>query len=352
MTAFTVGSGTFKIVDDPDLGDGGSALQGVATGVAYLPASFFSATSEQNAFGVWEFSVKRASGATMEILFCSDSNGDSSVGNNYNVQFSSTGSMYLRYGTTTIAGMGTHSSDDWHRIKISRIATGLFDIFVDDVWQGTKTDTNLLASDYVVFGNTAGVDNRLGLGSIEGKNSFSKTTIPRRVSFGSAIGDSITAGTGGGGTVYTAELANTIKNQIYNQAIGGATTADMISAQLDDAIESSNGDVYILGGSNDLSAISTSITTTNLQTMYEACVFAGLRVVAIHITPRTGDATLKAKIVTINDWIDANAPGPVVNTSSLGDGNYELLPAYNYDGVHMTAAGYTALAALVNEELY
>ena len=165
-----------------------------------------------------------------------------------------------------------------------------------------------------------------------------------------AIGDSLTFGVGGSGTTYPGVLSSSIGKQIVNLGASGANLNAIIADQLPTAERYGWPDMLVLGGTNDLGALTSAQISAKLQEIYDACTAAGIRCISIHITPRTGG--YKTKIDEVNAYIDANAPGPVVNTSSLGDVNYEILPQYDSDGVHFNAAGYTALAALVETAAY
>jgi lysophospholipase L1-like esterase len=116
--------------------------------------------------------------------------------------------------------------------------------------------------------------------------------------------------------------------------------------------------VVILGGINDVSAGYDAATIeSRLQTMYTAAHNAGIKVVALTITPFKGvtwwDAGKQTIVETVNTWIraSANYVDYVIDTyAALEDPATAdtLLPAYDSgDHLHPSTAGSQAIAAAI-----
>lgn len=110
----------------------------------------------------------------------------------------------------------------------------------------------------------------------------------------------------------------------------------------------------VLVGVNDIAGDKTAVYVEGyLEDIYHWLSIAGYSVTAVKLTPWAGhvQSTAPRLAVThaVNTWIDT-APyvRNVVDTSSMGDGGFNLLPAYDYgDGLHMSDAGYNQLGELI-----
>jgi acyl-CoA thioesterase-1 len=146
---------------------------------------------------------------------------------------------------------------------------------------------------------------------------------------------------------------------IVNQGISGNTTNDMITRFTADVISQNPGYVIIWAGINDIcnSLLSASTVETNLEAMYAAAAAAGIKVIAVQITPAGDRAdaafpTKQAAIDTVNAWIaskPSNVDWAVQSYTVVEDpGNPDyLLPAYSLDGLHMTDTGFDLIAQTI-----
>jgi acyl-CoA thioesterase I len=171
------------------------------------------------------------------------------------------------------------------------------------------------------------------------------------------MGDSITQGSAGTGRPsYTAQLIGI--NQyvdILNKGISGQTTADMAARFTSDVINNHPDYVVILAGTNDINAgWDVATIEAGLKGMYDAALANNINVIACTITPNNDlSAGAQAKMVDVNNWIRAQASDKIIiadtNIATRDPTNYQnILPAYNFDDLHMNAAGYAAIAACVN----
>lgn len=141
------------------------------------------------------------------------------------------------------------------------------------------------------------------------------------------------------------------------KGIAGNTTTQMLARFTTDVITPGNAEyVIVWGGVNDIAAGATATTIkANLQAMYDAAHAAGIKVVAVNITPFSGDAgwassgaPARAVQDSVNAWIATGARNVdyrINMYSVLVDPSvpYTLLPAYDDGGhLHLTTAGYTA----------
>jgi lysophospholipase L1-like esterase len=138
-----------------------------------------------------------------------------------------------------------------------------------------------------------------------------------------------------------------------NKGISAQNTIQMLARFQHDIIDPGDAAyVVIWGGAIDVRyGVAEETTMTSLQQMYTMAHNAGIKVVAVTITPQNDlSETNKAKILTINSWIKntatnidfiADAYTAVEDPNHLGD----ILPAYDQgDHVHFSYAGYSAIA--------
>ena len=160
------------------------------------------------------------------------------------------------------------------------------------------------------------------------------------------FGDSITANGG-----YCNEIARTTGAKVKSFGYVGQGT-DYILKRMHKVMQWQPTDVVILAGVNDLPSKSSTHTATNLAKMYATFRNAGIRVVAVPITPWHGYASAKgneAKTEDVNRWITFDARvDEVVSIAALGDNNWRLLPQYDSgDGLHLNAKGQQVLGGLI-----
>jgi hypothetical protein len=148
------------------------------------------------------------------------------------------------------------------------------------------------------------------------------------------------------------EFTNRVLNNLggfflFNEGIGGNTTAQMLARFQADVLDKTPNNVHILGGINDVSGGSTAAQIkSNLQDMYDLAANDGLLVVASTITPwDAATAPQQVIIDDVNNWI--------LNTASNIDYTVDLYtvmedpinpdklnPLYDLgDGIHWNVLG-------------
>ena len=166
------------------------------------------------------------------------------------------------------------------------------------------------------------------------------------------IGDSLTdAG------VYETELITLLGPDWLTIEKGRSAdnTSDMLARFQTDIIDYGDAAyVIIWGGANDLRSLTEEETETNLQAMSSMAHNAGIKVVAVSITPLNDiSAPNKLMLLAINSWIQNTA----INVDYVADaytatddpdnpGN--ILPAYDSgDHAHLSNAGYAKVATTI-----
>ena len=172
-----------------------------------------------------------------------------------------------------------------------------------------------------------------------------------------AIGDSLTLNGGMETQLDTLLGSNWHTN---NSGVGGNTTTQMLTRFPSDVLGVGNAEyVVIWGGINDINQDRTdTFIEANLQAMYDLAYAAGLKVIAVNITPFKGNgiwtAGRQATADAVNAWI-ANTAIRVdyrVDAYTLLEdpGTPDtLLAAYDSnDHLHLSAAGYAAVGSAVH----
>jgi lysophospholipase L1-like esterase len=148
---------------------------------------------------------------------------------------------------------------------------------------------------------------------------------------------------------------------VYNLGIGGNRTGQMLARFTDSVITPEDSRfVVILGGINDLVHATESVVATiegNLQAMYTAAHAAGIKVVAVTITPFKGSTSWtvarQAEADTINAWILNTASDVDYRINAYAaledpDNPDALLPAYaKSDLLHLVPTGDLALESAI-----
>ena len=170
------------------------------------------------------------------------------------------------------------------------------------------------------------------------------------------IGDSLTES-----GIYEAQLATSLGAgwAINNKGISGQNTTQMLARFNNDIINAADGQyVIIYAGINDvIQAVSAATIEANLQAMYTAAHNAGLKVIAVNITPfktysgwTSGGQTL---LNTVNGWIASTATNidyKIDAYSALVDpGVADTLLAANDSGdhLHLSTIGYQLLGTTI-----
>ena len=119
-------------------------------------------------------------------------------------------------------------------------------------------------------------------------------------------------------------------------------------------------DVVVLLGVNDLTTPGRGVRVVcdGLGRIWSDVKRAGARLYAVALTPAAGHSRLDdTAIQALNGWMVAaqrypGGPDVVVRTSGLGDADGRLRPEFDAgDHLHLTPAGYRALADLVTRAL-
>ncbi len=157
--------------------------------------------------------------------------------------------------------------------------------------------------------------------------------------------------------VYEAELINLLGPDwvTVNKGKSGDSTPGMRARFQTDVIDYGDAAyVIIWGGTNDIRWLAKEETETNLQAMYTMARNAGIKVVAVTITPQNSEsAQNKLKLLAINSWIQNTASNidyvADAYTAIDDPGNPgNILPAYDSgDHVHLSNAGYAKVATTI-----
>jgi hypothetical protein len=135
----------------------------------------------------------------------------------------------------------------------------------------------------------------------------------------------------------------------HNKGISGQNTTQMLARFTADVINKKASHVVIFAGTNDVTQLVAQNTiTSNLQAMYTAAHNAGIKVIAVTITPRTTTGAQLTIQQAVNTWIKSTATNidyivDPYDTLKDPSNPTQLLPAYSSDGLHMTTSGYQVL---------
>ncbi|MBU2638276.1 MAG: metallophosphoesterase [Nanoarchaeota archaeon] len=173
------------------------------------------------------------------------------------------------------------------------------------------------------------------------------------------IGDSLTNGTNS----YVCYLNKQCDSSydFYNYGVNGDTTYKMSARFSGDILNHGFDEVIIMGGINN--GNSATAIENDLQDMYTQAKQAGMRVIALTITPYKGhggtypwDAIKQARNDEVNRWImnEAVDVDVRVNTYSALEGAPDMLKAEYAasDKLHLTPTGQNALGAAVFAAAY
>jgi len=167
------------------------------------------------------------------------------------------------------------------------------------------------------------------------------------------MGDSLTAA-----GVYETELLALLGPGwlTINQGISANTTADMLARFQTDVIDPGDAAyVIIWGGTVDIVlSMTAEWTEINLQAMYTMAHNAGIKVVAVTITPLNSESEPnKLKILAINAWIqntatDVDFVADAYTAIEDPDNPGNILPIYDSgDHAHLSDAGYAKVASTI-----
>jgi lysophospholipase L1-like esterase len=185
------------------------------------------------------------------------------------------------------------------------------------------------------------------------------------------VGDSQTAGTGGGGTTYPGVVCSSPSCTYDNHGVPSRILEDLLKNFYSDVIAVSPRYVFVLIGVNDVVVPTATVKYTNYyRRVLQAAADYGIVPVVLPMIPFTNGTTGQMQLMdSWNTTIIAMAKSYSINVvadcRSLlgqfragGDPNnlWDIIPAYNYDGVHLNASGYTVLGncvkSAVQQSLY
>src|SRR5690349_538589 len=171
------------------------------------------------------------------------------------------------------------------------------------------------------------------------------------------IGDSITEG-------WFDKRPGFFKRGRVDRGISGQTTSQMLLRMMSDVVALRPRAVHIMGGANDIAGntgpMTAEMTEANIRAMADIAQRDGVRVVIgaipstakfpwapqIETVPAIAGLNRRLRILAARigaTWVDYN---PV-----LGDGHGGMKPGLADDGVHPNAAGYDAMAEVIEPVL-
>ena len=175
-----------------------------------------------------------------------------------------------------------------------------------------------------------------------------------------ALGDSLTGPVGAQTAYDWFSIANhkvgTPLSLLAEAGTAGQQTGQMLARVNTDVVALSPNYCTVLGGTNDVGAgVAAATTQANLASIYDALAAAGIGIIAFTIPPRTSlDPGEDVNLRTVNAWLRNNI-GTWPNarlcdwSAALSENADEADPvdAYFSDGVHWSASGATAAAAVL-----
>jgi len=149
-----------------------------------------------------------------------------------------------------------------------------------------------------------------------------------------------------------------------DRGIGGQTTSQMVLRMMSDGVALRPRAVHIMGGTNDIAGntgpMTAQMSEDNVDAMTDIAQRHGIKVVIASIPPAAGFPWSPAietrhAIAALNQRLHrlARRTGAtwVDYRPALDDGSGAMKPGLADDGVHPTAAGYDAMAAVVEPVL-
>ncbi|MFQ3340482.1 MAG: lysophospholipase L1-like esterase [Flavobacteriaceae bacterium] len=172
------------------------------------------------------------------------------------------------------------------------------------------------------------------------------------------MGNSITIG-------WLQSRANFFREKPYvNRGISGQTTPQMLVRFRADVIDINATIVVILAGTNDIAGNTGPSTLEmifdNIKSMTEIGKANGVKIILCSVLPAynypwSPGLEPNIKIPKLNAMIKEYAAENNVfyldYFSALNDGNNGIIPAYTYDGVHLTKEGYELLEPMLEQAI-
>lgn len=151
--------------------------------------------------------------------------------------------------------------------------------------------------------------------------------------------------------------------EVKMAGIGGNTIAQMLARFDTDVAPHRPNVVVVMAGTNDTN--SSNLTTMTdyadrMNTLLAKCVGIGARLVVCTIPPNNNvsgaPADRKTRVAKINAWLRQWAPAKGIqlidiNALLVNPADDTIKTEYNYDGTHLTEAGYYAAGAKIAAEL-
>ena len=183
-----------------------------------------------------------------------------------------------------------------------------------------------------------------------------------------AFGDSLTVGyqspsadnPHGESTPYGRFLQERLgpRAEIIVSGVNGELTGEMAMRLGTDVLAARPDYVVILGGANDIGwGAQPSAIMRNLLTMYERCRGAGIRPVAVTVPSiRGADAFIPPRLALNQLILDycgrTTLPAVDLFAATVEPETQRLAARYSNDGLHLTTAGYRALAERLYDDLF
>ena len=133
-----------------------------------------------------------------------------------------------------------------------------------------------------------------------------------------------------------------------NLGVGGQKTSEMV-VRLKPLLDLNPKLVIIEAGTNDVGNSVPYLTIIrNLRLMYDTCIAANAKVIAVTIFPRFGSPALTAPNEVIrkqvNDWIKSQASSDILVVDAEPFANNS---SYYWDGLHLSSIGASVIGSLV-----
>uniref|UniRef100_A0A6M3J419 Putative lectin/glucanase superfamily protein n=1 Tax=viral metagenome TaxID=1070528 RepID=A0A6M3J419_9ZZZZ len=167
-TGWTVDSGSWKVSTDTINGEKVKVFECVTAGILYKKLSEI--TSQDAAYGSWDFWVKHADASTTDIGFATTAG---SIAGGYGLKINSSELAQINeYGVGTVGSGYTISAATWTRFRITRRYDGLFTMYVNGTSRDTGTDATTTSTDYMALDFDAG--DKIAISDIKGDHSICK----------------------------------------------------------------------------------------------------------------------------------------------------------------------------------
>jgi lysophospholipase L1-like esterase len=146
---------------------------------------------------------------------------------------------------------------------------------------------------------------------------------------------------------------------VKEAGVGGNSTTQMLARIYTDVVSFNPSWCVVLGGTNDIQNVSSSVTISNLTKIYNILVGRGIKVIACTIPPCSYmDTTVRKQFVAdVNNWIKSyavNNPNIIVvdwYNSILDSSTGLALSSMVIDGIHPSASGAYALGKSMADTL-